>query len=211
MTKVDLSSPMRRSVREVADVLLGTVPANTVEAHGGSAFFGLAEITADGRGPLRFVNDVGTRPVRLAVGDVVIARLGSVGASTIVRERHVGAVLGRECLAIRSTTDQVAGSWLHIWALSTDFKNQAERHTSGVTMPRLDPRALRDFELPLPAREHQVRVGAMLERFDVAIDLTGTVLRELTELREVEVDLAFADLLADAKSSPPDNSDEEHN
>ena len=196
MTTIASDGMARRPLIEVATVLRGTVPAHASAESEGPAFFGIAEITAKGRGPVRRVSADGVDRSTSALdrGDIAIALLGDVGESALVRESHEGALLGRECAALRPRLERVTSGWLYVWTQSRDFKDQVEAGTSGSTMPRLSVRLLSEFTLPLPSSIAQQRVEQELVQFEEAISITEAMLTYLRELWQVEVELAFARL-----------------
>lgn len=189
----------RRTLGDLAEVIRGAAPAKPTDQDTGRPFFGISEISAGGATPQRFVaaDDVPPGAHTLVHGDVAIALMSNIGASALITARHAGAVLGRECAALRSRTADISGSWLYVWTQSADFQQQAERHVSGTTMPRLSLRSIPDFTLPVPDLDTQLEVQGMLDDFDDAISKAGRVLAELTELRRIELELILTDVGAD--------------
>lgn len=187
---------IRAELGDVAEIIRGTVPSKPLDGGEGEPFFGLAEISASGHGPVRAVSreSVDARAARVHVGDVAVALLGSVGDAALIHEPHSGSVLGRECVAIRPNVSEVTGAWLYVWTLSADFRNQVSRNISGTTMPRLSARSLPEFTLPVPPLDHQKEIQARLDSFQRAIASLGRVLGEFEELQQIEVDLSFADM-----------------
>jgi restriction endonuclease S subunit len=189
---------------DVADIIRGLVPAKPTDTDEGVPFFGIAEITSGGVGPMRFVvpTDVDEKAQYLEEGDVVVALLSSIGESALVTRSHSGAVLGRECAVLRAHQSDVLGAWLYAWTQSASFRQQVQARVSGSTMPRLSPSALAEFLVPIPALSEQERIRNMLEGFDTAISSANTVLANLMELRRVEVDLALSQVaVADDRRS----------
>jgi hypothetical protein len=179
---------------DVTTILRGTVPAKPTDGGVGQPFVGIAEISAGGAGALRRVegSEVDERAVHLAVGDVVIALMGNLGQSLLITGRHAGSVLGRECAAMRPSSQEITGAWIYVWTLSADFRAQVERTIGGSTMPRLSLRGLPALTLPVPDLSTQQEVEGMLGDLERAISSTSEVLGQLQELRRVEVDIALA-------------------
>lgn len=190
--------PGRRVLGDLVDVVSGAVPAKPTDDLHGVPFVGIAEISAGGAASPRHVgvDDVPPGAARLQIGDVAIALMSSIGSSLLIRDRHEGAVLGRECAALRTRTPEVTGSWLYVWTQSEDFAHQVERNVTGTTMPRLNRRALSEFTLPLPDLEQQLKAQVLIADFDEAIAKTGHVVADLTELRRLELQLLIAELEA---------------
>lgn len=180
---------------DLIDVVVGLVPAKPTDDVHGEAFVGITEISAGGAAAPRHVvpDDVPAGAPRLSKGDVAIALTSSIGSSLLVTTRHEGAVLGRECAALRPRTSEVTGSWIYVWTQSEDFAQQVERHVTGTTMPRLSRRALSDFTLPVPNLAMQVEVQILLSEFEVALAKSGQVVADLTELRRIELQLLIAE------------------
>jgi hypothetical protein len=180
---------------ELTRALRGQVPANTVAQPYGPRFFGIAEISARGRGEPRYVDpEVELRnPVTLEDGDVVVALLSNIGDATVIDADGAGALLGRECVALRITArNLILPAWLCAWMDSTEFRFQVSQHTTGTTMPRLSVRALENFTITVPPLARQVEVDELLRRFDVAIRETATTLHHLQKLRAAELRLVMA-------------------
>lgn len=195
-----------RPLGEIATILRGTVPAKPTDSEDGVPFFGITEITAGGTGDLRRVDldgdatlkrktitDVRGVPVAIEPGDVAVALMSNIGQTALVSPRHAGAVLGRECAVIRPT-DDVSGAWIYVWTQSAQFRDQAARHTSGSTMPRLSYRALADLMVPVPPSDRQLQAEELLADFDDALRKTDEVRAYLTELRTLELELLLSEL-----------------
>jgi hypothetical protein len=170
------------------------VPAKVSDEGDGPLFFGIAEIS--GHAPRVVDPEVDLEnAIHLQVGDVVVVLLGesALGAAALIDDRAEGAVLGRECAALRVTAnDYLLPSWLYAWTKSRHFDEQVRRHASGGSMSRLSVRALEEFALPLPPRCHQERLEAEMYRLDEALRSTAGLIRNLEELRGAEIDLAVA-------------------
>ena len=176
----------------MADVLQGRVPAKTIDTGQGTRFFGIAEISGQEPRSLEAGTDL-SRAVYLQTGDIVIALLGDLGKSAMIDDRAAGAVLGRECAALRITqNERLLPSWLHAWTESQDFRQQIARHASGTTMPRVSTRTLADLVLPLPSLSCQQELAAKIGQFDAVLKTTEEMVRNLQELRAAEVNLAIA-------------------
>ncbi|MGH9169723.1 MAG: restriction endonuclease subunit S [Acidimicrobiales bacterium] len=182
---------------DVARILKGTQPTNTVDKPSGPRFFGVAEISADGGGPVRYTaKDADlARAVLLQDGDVAIALLGGRGHVALVGSGQAGAVLGRECAVLRVVdSNRLVPAWLYAWVTSQEFRTAALATARGATMPRLNVRALEELEVALPSREAQQETAALIARFDSAISATLSALTELKDLRRIEIDIAVAEV-----------------
>jgi restriction endonuclease S subunit len=135
--------------------------------------------------------------VYLRAGDVVVALLGEggLGATALVDDRSEGAVLARECGALRVGALTLLPSWLYAWTKSGHFHEQVRRHASGTTMSRVSIRDPADFRLPLPPLSYQQRLEAEIDRLEVALRSTSDLIHDLSNLRDAEIDLAIANVL----------------
>lgn len=186
----------RYQLHSVADVLRGTIPATDFEDHGTERFFGISEIGLSGQGPVRRVTVAkeDTKAVRLEKGDVALVLIGRIGTSTLVGDTDSGAVLGRECVALRGASPAVLPEWLYAWTRSPDFVDQALRYAKGRTITRLGTRDLRSFTIPIPAVERQQEMVETLTRFQAAIRAASGTLADLKRLEELELTLSFMEV-----------------
>jgi hypothetical protein len=177
---------------DVAKVLQGRVPAKTIEHGAGPRFFGIAEISGH---PPRVVEpgvDL-SQATSLQKEDVVVALLGDLGKSAIVDDSGDGAVLGRECAALRvSNPDRLLPSWVFSWTQSPHFKAQVTEHASGSVMRRVKARALADFLLPLPTLSYQRELEEEVSRYDTVLTATRELIQTLEDLRSAAGSLAMA-------------------
>jgi hypothetical protein len=186
----------KRDLRSVADVFRGTVPASEFNDDGTERFFGMTEIGRAGQGPVRRVtlSEDNKGAVRLMEGDVAVVLMGRIGSSTLIDAEAAGAILGRECVALRASSPDVLPVWLYAWTQSPDFADQARRYAKGTTMPRLGTRDLLGFDIPLPAIDQQRKITETLNRFQAAKKATSETLANLEQLEQLELTLAFREL-----------------
>ena len=186
----------RYELRSVVDVLRGTIPASDFHDDGTERFFGITEIGQSGQGPVRRVTVAtqGRKVVRLEKGDVALVLMGRIGTSTLVDDADAGAVLGRECVALRVASLDVLPEWLYAWTRSPDFGDQALRRVKGTTMTRLGTRDLLSFTIPVPAVERQEEIVKTLTGLRVAIRATSGTLADLERLEQLELTLGFLEL-----------------
>lgn len=198
-----------RLLGELAELLLGRTPAPRVDEGSGQIFVGLAELSSHDR-PTRHVSATDDKVVVLQTGDVVVARLSNIGASTLVEQDHLAnGVLGRECVAIRPTDPGISGRWLYLWTLSDHFQDQVRRSTSGGVMPRLDVQALRNFLVPVPDLSTQAALQETDGGFETAIEALQHLLSDVIELRRLELNIAVAELAESARLSKTDGGEAE--
>jgi restriction endonuclease S subunit len=191
-------------ISDIAEVLRGTVPANTVDGRSDApGFFGLAEITNSGivtRSP-----EPGTdlsSAIALKRGDVVVALLGKLGEVAVVTENAAGSVLGRECAALRLKRgeDRLDPRWLFVAMRSAQVRESARLAATGSTMPRLNVRTLGGFTIPVPTRDMQLRILERLDALEQAIQAQAQLLGSLNRLLDVEIELSVASVEVNKES-----------
>ncbi len=190
----DKNSTSTRAVEEIAEIHLGTRGADLETADEGALLIGIREVSADGADPPRYVESkaASRQVVEVKENDVVVALRGSTGRSILATEHHEGAVLDHGCALIRAIDDKISGEWIYLWTQSKQFRDQVSRSTTGVTMPTLTSRALRELTIPIPTAEQLSGAEQLLGRFDEAIDKVGELQSDLKELRDLEVELLIA-------------------
>lgn len=180
-----------------AKVLKGITPAPRVYSTKGQYFIGQSEVTSGGNALLRRVqvlpDDDGPEPTYLQLGDLVISSLNPKRRVLMVNELADGAILGRECLAVRleGSFQPVTPKFLMAWMKTDDFVRQADALTTGTTMPRLSQRSLEEVQVPLLTPKHQELVAAIAYKFDTATAALRSTLAQVEELEGIELELAF--------------------
>ena len=76
-------------------------------------------------------------------------------------------------------------------------------------MPRLDAKALRDFIVPVPDLVTQAAIHAADERFNTALEELHQLVTEVAELRELELNIAIADIVESARLKKVDGGEDE--
>ncbi|MCQ3812181.1 MAG: N-6 DNA methylase [Acidimicrobiia bacterium] len=190
----DQNSTSTRAVEEIAEIHLGTRGADLDTADEEALLVGIREVSADGASPPRYVEGkaASRQVVEVKENDVVVALRGSTGRSILATEHHEGAVLDHGCALIRPIGDKISGEWIYLWTQSKQFRDRVSRSTTGVTMPTLTSRALRELTIPIPTAEQLSEAEQMTGRFREAIDKVGELLSDLRELRDLEVELLIA-------------------
>lgn len=187
----------RIPLNKFAKVLKGTTPAPQVSSIEGLLFVGQSEVSSGGNAPRKRVqvllDDDSPEPTYLQLGDLVISSLDSKRRVLMIGELADGAVLGRECLAVRleNSWRPVMPTFLMAWMKTDDFLRQADALTTGTTMPRLAQRSLEVVQVPLLTPMHQERVAAIAHKFDAATAALRSTLAQVDELEGIELELAF--------------------
>ena len=190
----DKNSTSTRPVEEIAEIHLGTRGADLETADEGALLIGIREVSADGADPPRYVegNAASRQVVEVKENDVVVALRGSTGRSILATKHHEGAVLDHGCALIRPIDDKISGEWIYLWTQSKQFRDRVSRSATGVTMPTLSSRALRELTIPIPTAEQLSGAEQLLGRFDEALERVGELQSALRELRDLEVELLIA-------------------
>ena len=179
---------------DVAEISPGTSIDRKRRTDAGVAVFGLDQVA--GR-PLELPpciaeSDLPKRTTRLRQGDVVLALVGRTGRAALVGPEYDGAVLDRECAALRvhDSAGVVTPEWLHLWARSRDCRTQMDAHTTGATIPRVPISAVRRFTLPLVSHQEQLAAAARLDDLEAALVASRDTVELLEQLLAIETDLA---------------------
>ena len=190
----DKNSTSTRAVEEIAEIHLGTRGADLETADEGALLIGIREISADGADPSRYVESkaASSQVVEVKENDVVVALRGSTGRSILATEHHEGAVLDHGCALIRPIDDKISGEWIYLWTQSKQFRDHVSRSSTGVTIPTLTSRALRELTIPIPTAEQLSKAELLMSRFDEAFDKVRELQSDLRELRDLEVELLIA-------------------
>ena len=187
----------RIPLNKFATVLRGATPAPKEDFIEGTPFIGQTEVGRGGIQPLRRVDlqsvDDFAEPTYLLANDLVVASTDSQRRVLMVTESTEGAVLGRECLAVRLEVRwrPVSAGYLHAWMKTDDFRRQADTLATGITTPRLTQRSLGSIEVPLLDLVRQDWVVRLSKKFETSTKSLRTTLAQMEELESLELELAF--------------------
>ena len=108
---------------------------------------------------------------RLKVGDIVIARMGTIGVSAIIRE-PVQAVAASYLVKFRIDQSVAAPEYVAYVLRSQLFWDYVWTHGSaGAVQPNINARVLGGFRFPLPAMPRQKAIARILGALDDKIEL----------------------------------------
>jgi hypothetical protein len=176
----------------VASVLPGLSIDRKRRSHDGLPVIGLDQLSGREPEALPFIRleDLprgGYDP--LEKGDVVLPLIGRLDRVLQVTGGQAGAILDRECAAVRLREDvPVTSDWLYLWARSSDCRLQMEWRLSGV-IPRVRARDIRLLQVPIVGVHEQEAAVARVARLDAAVESAHRASAVLTRLRDIEVDL----------------------
>ena len=177
---------------EVAIVVPGLSIDRKRRSHDGLSVIGLDQLS--GREPevppfirLEDLPRGGHDP--LEKGDVVLPLIGRLDRALQVTAAQAGAILDRECAAVRVREGvPVTSAWLYLWARSSDYRLQMEWRLSGV-IPRVRARDIRLLKVPIVSLPEQEAAVVRVARLDAAVESAQRTSTVLTRLRDIEVDL----------------------
>ena len=159
----------RTMLHEVADVRQGsaTYATDIPTSEGADArrqrVFGLQQFAYSERVKPRYASPMedNSALAELRKGDIVVGLSGEVlGETVLVGRRFDGAVLGRDCAAIRLMSDSgLIPDWFYAWTRTQDYRGQVEREVAGTAIRRLTPHALRSLSVPMFTQEEQQRLA----------------------------------------------------
>ena len=118
---------------------------------------------------------------KLSVGDIVIARTGTLGSSAIIKN-DIDAVFASYLIRFR-IDEKLADPFFISYVLqSQDFKEYVNAVNSGSVQPGTNARQLGDYELPLPPLPEQKAIAEVLSSIDDKIDLLHRQNKTLEEM-----------------------------
>lgn len=108
----------------------------------------------------------GVKTRRLAVGDIVFARTGTVGKSFLIRERPEGAVFASYLIRLRLRHEVADSRYISHFFRSPGYWQQIASASDGGVQKGVNATKLRNLLIPLPPVEEQTRVAALLDAAD---------------------------------------------
>lgn len=180
-------------------ILRGTTTSQIDETGLGPIFVGQNEIAGGGGTPTRHVelsDGDGAGPVFLVPGDIVLGSLDQKRRALLIGDSRRGAVLGRDCLAIRieeGNWKPMSPEFITVWTKTEDFQRQVGALATGTVMPRLTHRTLGLVEIPVLEPARQSQIVTLARQFEDATSSVAATLQELEQLEAIEIELAFLD------------------
>lgn len=139
---------------------------------------------------------------RVAPGDIVCARAGSLGRAVVVDGEHEGWLIGSSCLLLRPR----AG--LNPWFLLQYLRHPSvadwlDRTAMGAVIPTQRLSGLQAMPVVVPPEAEQDRIVDALSLLDEKIAVHREIVRVSIELRERTIRLLMAGALPGPASGPP--------
>lgn len=115
------------------------------------------------------VLDAAVQKYRLASGDIVIARSGSVGFAKQLRADLPDAVFASYLVRFRAL-GTVCSLYLGKVVESEAYRTYVEQHATGAAQPNANAKVLGSYPVPVPPLETQGRIAAVLDAYDELIE-----------------------------------------
>lgn len=183
-------------ISEVTEILFGNSKDRPGDGLDGEFYLGKRETSLRKRDHWRRLNgsvDLSTS-TRVRVGDVVIPLSGDLEQPFLVREEHVGSVLGKDCALLRPIKGKgVLSEWILAWARSSAFKAQVLKLETGAAVKYIPVKAAATLKIFIPELQAQNRMAMLINTSDQAIADLEDLNDELKLLQQLKVDIAFID------------------
>ncbi|WP_432977618.1 N-6 DNA methylase [Dactylosporangium sp. CA-233914] len=121
---------------------------------------------------------------QLVAGDVVTARVGTLGRYGLVGQEQAGWILGPACLRFRPN-DQVDPGYLTYYLGTPSARRWLAEHTTGSAIQHISAESLRRMPIWLPSLAKQREIAAILDDFQEASSVFNRLGRNAEELQRV--------------------------
>ncbi len=135
------------------------------------------------------VYDEFSRKHKPTKGDIVFSRVGSYGNSSLVVSDEPFC-LGQNTVFI---LPKVNKRYLYYFLNSSDAKNQIEKLVVGSTQKTISLKSIKEIEVPVPSKDVQTRISAILSSLDDKIELA----RQTNQTLEAIASAIFKDWFVD--------------
>lgn len=119
---------------------------------------------------------------RLEVGDIVMSVRGSIGTMARATEAHAGAQISPNTIRIAPDPRVVAPLFL-FHALKRIVPKAVVEAAQDQALPALAASDIKHFQLPLPPRAEQERIGAILELWSKSTEVVESLIRGTVALK----------------------------
>ncbi|MFI5978107.1 restriction endonuclease subunit S [Streptomyces sp. NPDC051452] len=135
------------------------------------------------------------RKFRIAPGDILVTRTGTVGRVALVTEEESGWLYNTHLLRVRAH-DPAQAPYLLAFLSGRRAADWLERRAAGTTgMRSITLRTLHDLPVSLPPLDRQREIGGALEAIDDKIRAHEEIVRVTADLRESLAELLLTDRL----------------
>lgn len=115
---------------------------------------------------------------------------------TIIPKEFNEQVASTGYCVLRADKKQVLPKWIYFILSTAEFKSFLEENQSGSAYPAISDNKLKDFQIPLPLRQEQARIVAILDRFDTLVNSISEGLPKEIELRRKQYEYYREQLLS---------------
>jgi len=141
---------------------------------------------------------------KLSIGDIVIARTGTLGSSAIIKN-DIDAVFASYLIRFRIDKKLADPFFISYVLQSQDFKEYVNAVNSGSVQPGTNARQLGDYEFLLPPLSEQKAIAEVLSSIDDKIELLH---RQNKTLEEMAMTLFRQWFIEPTKNGLPDGWEE---
>ena len=113
---------------------------------------------------------------------------------TIIPKEFNEQVASTGYCVLRADKKQVLPKWIYL--STAEFKSFLEENQSGSAYPAISDNKLKDFQIPLPLRQEQARIVAILDRFDTLVNSISEGLPKEIALRRKQYEYYREQLLS---------------
>ena len=120
-------------------------------------------------------------------GDIVFGRKGAVDRHAYIGSDEEGWMQGSDCIRVRVKTQRINPRYLSYYFLTPEHRAfMISMCSHGTTMASLNQKILEKIEVPLPDRNVQDRIVALLESLDEKIETNSRINDNLlTQAKEI--------------------------
>jgi restriction modification system DNA specificity domain protein len=115
---------------------------------------------------------------------------------TIIPKEFNEQVASTGYCVLRADKKQVLPKWIYFILSTAEFKSFLEENQSGSAYPAISDNKLKDFQIPLPLRQEQARIVAILDRFDTLVNSISEGLPKEIALRRKQYEYYREQLLS---------------
>jgi len=120
---------------------------------------------------------------RLRIGDIAIARAGTVGVSVLIEEER-DAIFGSYMIRVKPQPDLIHPNYLFYFLQSHIYWRQINRRGAGSTLKNINTKVLRNLLVCLPAdKTEQHGITEVLSSIDEAIQKVDQIIAKTERLR----------------------------
>lgn len=120
---------------------------------------------------------------RLAAGDIVVVRQGTLGRSTLITDRHRGWLYGSACMRVRPDRDLVEPAYLASYLAHPPVMAWLVARANPGTVATINTAVVARIPVPVPDRKQQQMIANALDEVDTQVSTQRALLSRLETLR----------------------------